>query len=84
MAVTIPPKDFKERCFELRGLIKDLKLNTEALALHPVFSEEQSGPNQHSEMKANVKLAYRHLEDARMRFGKAVQAYDGGTSCYPR
>ena len=37
-----------------------------------------------SERKANLQLAYRHLEDARMRIGKAIQAYDGGTSCYPR
>jgi hypothetical protein len=35
-------------------------------------------------MKANLLLSYRHLEDARMRLGKAVQAYDGGLSVYPR
>jgi hypothetical protein len=34
------------------------------------------------EMAANIKLAYRCLEDARMRVGKAVQAFDGGQSCY--
>jgi hypothetical protein len=35
-------------------------------------------------MIANVMLAYRHLEDAAMRLGKAVQAFDGGQSVYPR
>jgi hypothetical protein len=36
------------------------------------------------EMLANVALAYRHLEDARMRLGKAIQAYDGGISVYDK
>lgn len=31
---------------------------------------------------ANVQLAYRHLEDARMRLGKTIQAIDGGKSVY--
>jgi hypothetical protein len=33
---------------------------------------------------SNVVLAYRHLEDARMRLGKAVQALQGGVSIYDR
>ncbi|HJQ59440.1 MAG TPA: hypothetical protein VJ890_21210 [Vineibacter sp.] len=33
---------------------------------------------------ANVMLAYRHLEDASMRLGKAIQALDGGVSVYDR
>lgn len=36
------------------------------------------------EMRANVMLAYRHLEDARMRLGKAIQAFDGGASVYSK
>lgn len=42
---------------------------------------EQSDPNDappdRGEMIANAMLAYRHLEDARMRLGKAIQAYEG-------
>lgn len=33
-----------------------------------------------SEMVANSVIAYRHLEDARMRIGKCMQAYQGGVS----
>lgn len=33
-------------------------------------------------MKANLTLAHRHLEDAAMRLGKAIQAKDGGISIY--
>lgn len=32
------------------------------------------------EVIANLMLAIRHLEDAAMRFGKAIQAADGGIS----
>lgn len=34
------------------------------------------------EVIANFMLAYRHLEDASMRLGKAIQAIDGGISVY--
>lgn len=36
------------------------------------------------EMDDNIILAYRHLEDARMRLGKAIQAFDGGVSIYQK
>lgn len=36
------------------------------------------------EFNDNIMLAYRHLEDARMRLGKAIQAYDGGISVYDK
>jgi hypothetical protein len=36
------------------------------------------------EVIANITLAYRHLEDASMRLGKALQAIDGGVSVYDR
>ena len=32
------------------------------------------------EVPANITLAIRHLEDAAMRFGKAIQAAEGGVS----
>lgn len=36
------------------------------------------------EVFANATLAYRHLEDASMRLGKAMQALDGGVSVYDK
>lgn len=36
------------------------------------------------EVIANLQLAYRHLEDASMRLGKALQAHDGGVSVYDK
>lgn len=37
-----------------------------------------------SEVFANLMLAYRHMEDASMRLGKAIQYLDGGVSVYDK
>ena len=42
------------------------------------------GNEPNGEAIANVMLAYRHLEDASMRLGKAIQALDGGVSVYDK
>lgn len=82
--------DFKEDCFALRAQIEETKKQTMlVIQEHPVFAEEALLPEKHTtleyaEMRANLKLTYRHLEDARMRLGKALQAFDGGKSIYPR
>lgn len=49
------------------------------------FSEaaESEGADR-GEMIANLTLAYRHLEDARMRLGKAIQAAEGGVSVFDK
>ena len=36
------------------------------------------------ELAANIALAFRHCEDARMRLGKAIQALDGGVSIFDK
>lgn len=41
-------------------------------------------PSEPGEAYANATLAYRHLEDASMRLGKAIQALDGGVSVYDK
>ena len=76
----------KDSCFEFRKSLEGLKAATKCLMNHPEFNGEEpkDNPGQHGEMKANIMLAYRHLEDARMRLGKVVQAYDGGGSVYPK
>lgn len=89
--------DFKEDCFALRAQIEETKIQTMLVFKeHPVFSDDPEkigythpaadalSIEQYNEMQANLKLAYRHLEDARMRCGKAIQAFEGGKSCYPR
>lgn len=84
----IGSEDFKEDCFALRAQIEETKIQIMLLFdNHPALHSEQQTPlppDQLGEMKANLKLSYRHLEDASMRLGKAVQAFDGGKSCYAR
>ena len=71
---------FEELCNELRKEIKETGDKVKALLAHPEFKNEQAYLNMHSEMKANIMLSYRHLEDARMRVGKIMQALQGGVS----
>lgn len=74
----------KDICFGVRGEIERLKAVVKGLKEHGCFKDENKVGEDRSEMKANIMLVYRHLEDARMRLGKVVQAYDGGTSVYPK
>ncbi len=67
--------NFKDVCNQLRAKIEELKV--EVLAL-----KGQAGNN--GEAIANVVLSYRHLEDARMRLGKAIQADGDGVSIYDK
>lgn len=46
--------------------------------------QRAAAPALDREVGANVTLAFRALEDASMRLGKALQALDGGVSVYDR
>ena len=76
--------NFKENCQSMRAMLENNKRFVLNLKKHPDFKKEQTHDSQHGEMIANIMLCYRHLEDARMRMGKAIQAFDGGKSCYPK
>lgn len=71
---------FEERCGDLRGRIKDECERVLELKSNDGFSEPEDYAGQHAEMLANIMLAYRHLEDARMRIGKILQAAGDGVS----
>ena len=60
----------------LSQVLKDVANNTEK---RPVNDKENRG-----EVMANLTLSYRHLEDASMRLGKVLQAFDGGISIYDK
>lgn len=73
-----PIKPLTELCFDGRKEIESTKEAVRELFSHPELAMKDG------DAIANLKLAYRHLEDARMRLGKVVQVLDGGESCYPR
>ena len=70
----------EECCDKLRKDILGLAKAVKSLMQHSDFKDEQAYPGQHGEMKANIMLTYRHLEDARMRVGKILQAAGDGVS----
>ncbi len=78
------PSTFDEMCFGPRTALKEIGEQVKALMKHPAANPTGDTDENVGEMRANIMLAYRHIEDARMRLGKAVQAFHGGTSCYPR
>lgn len=79
--------DLKTQCNALRATIKTVGEQTLNLKLHPAMAtagSDQAPSADRGEMLANIMLTYRHLEDARMRLGKVVQAYEGGTSVFDK
>lgn len=48
------------------------------------LKREQGEGENHGEAIANIMLAYRHMEDAKMRLGLVIQAMDGGVSIYDK
>ena len=68
----------------LLSLKKHPDINLSAIENDPLLKLTDKAREQESEMKANIMLAYRHLEDARMRIGKVTQAYERGISIYDK
>lgn len=73
---------FAGNIFAQRKEILSISGSVKILREHPLFGFKKDFSGDEAEMKANIMLAYRHLEDARMRLGKVVQAQDGGKSVY--
>jgi len=74
---------FKEKVDYIRRNIKDIAQYLD-LEKKRHQNEETNGVENVGEVMANLTLAYRHLEDASMRMGKVLQAYDGGISVYDK
>ena len=66
----------------LRVLCKTGEDEARSLMEHPLFTSGagQAFINQYAEMKDQIMLAVRHLEDARMRLGKVCQYAGDGVS----
>jgi hypothetical protein len=62
----------RKELLTLGGQVRDLMKQPLLKAPVPIEGVDSG------EAKANVMLAFRHLEDARMRIGQALQATEGG------
>lgn len=74
----------KEMCDKLRMDIKRQGNVLLTLRTHSDFNKDENYVGQQGEIKANIMLAYRHLEDARMRVGKILQAAGDGVSIFDK
>lgn len=81
---TKPMPPFDEVAKTNRTLIKGIALQVKAMHEHEQFLMYEPPSPDYDEMHANINLAHRHLEDAAMRLGKAIQAFDGGKSVYDK
>lgn len=79
---------FDNSCSMIRGMLREIGEEVLALRKHhdllrTPYATKPGEPDK-GEMIANLMLSYRHVEDAIMRLGKAIQAYDGGKSVYTK
>jgi len=75
---------FDGACSEMRGRLRQIEVDIRALKDHPAMIEKANPKQDVMEMADNITLSYQHVESATMRLGKAIQAFDGGDSVYPR
>jgi hypothetical protein len=82
-ALPTQPQRFDDVVSQLRKQLRPFGDAVMALHQHRDFLTPE-GIQRQNEMHANLTLAYRHIEDAVMRLGKAIQAFDGGKSVYDK
>jgi hypothetical protein len=75
---------FKPFADDFRSIIKFVAMGVKNLMTFPGLQGPGDAVINTAEAKANIMLAYRHLEDATMRLDKAIQATEGGVSCYDK
>jgi len=76
--------NIEDTCKEIRDALKVVAKEVRGLMNHEVFDSPLDSVRNEPEMKANIMLTYRHIEDATMRLGKVIQAHDGGKSVYDK
>jgi len=78
------PSPLRMKCEEMRASLLVIERAVRALKDDPTFKGEQAYAGQHGEMIAQLMLAVRHIEDARMRIGKVLQYSGNGISIYDK
>ena len=87
MTTSVSTKNMKEACEFLRTDCKQIETNIRFILKNisnnkPVDVTVYPSKDIDPEVPANLMLAIRHLEDARMRLGKAIQYSGDGISIY--
>lgn len=86
MSEDMREQTLQELCKMGRDQLKQIeKLTRNHVMNNSLFRfQEQAYPGQHAEMKEQLMLAIRHVEDARMRLGKVLQYAGDGVSIYDK
>lgn len=71
---------FEESVAEIRAALLPIEVLVLSLKRSKFLAEPNTDQNAINESVANIMLAFRHVEDARMRLGKIFQALSGGIS----
>ena len=77
------PVTFEGNVRELRAWMFNWEQMVLALKEHKEIGEMEDMTKK-GETIANIMLAFRHIEDARMRLGKVLQVIDDGVSVYDK
>ena len=64
-------------CSKYRVELKSLGEEIRKLMKHSSIEENTNKNSDPNEIRANIVLAYRQIENAVMRLGKAIQAFEG-------
>ena len=81
--VTLTKKPLAQIATEQREEIQ-LRIDVLDLVRKTISAWDVTEKENRGEVIANFTLAFRHLEDAKMRLGKVIQALDGGESIYDK
>lgn len=94
MTTATPPKarTLDDECNSQRAACKAIEKELRALKdkitrdriTRDRRGNEDSFPGQTAEILGQLTLAFRHLEDARMRIGKVIQYSGDGISCFDK
>ena len=74
--------DLISTCNLLRRDLHSVETDIHILQKATDFNNPELRPGQHAEIRANIQLALRHVEDARMRLGKVIQHTENRESIY--
>ena len=74
----------KAKCNSYRNSLKNYEDAVRDLKQEKFFGFLGEFKGQHEEVKAQIMLAVRHLEDARMRLGKVIQYSEDGVSVFDK
>lgn len=89
MTTATPPtaRTLDDECNSQRAAVKVVEKELRALKDKITADRrgnEDSFPGQTAEILGQLTLAFRHLEDARMRIGKVIQYSGDGVSCFDK